>query len=93
LRVSTPTFNHNKVAALLILMNLIIDSAVNDDQYWTSVSALVTAKMTGQERVWMLNYITYRQTTLNKWESSNGGVIYFEKQSNDGETGNVENLY
>lgn len=94
LRVSTPTFNHNKVSALLILMCLIIDSAINDDQYWINVGELVNSKMTGTEKTWMVNYLHERQTVLNKWNSnSEGGVKYYETMKTDGETGNEEDLY
>jgi hypothetical protein len=90
LRVSTPTYNHNKVSALLIIMSLIIDSAVNDGQYWTDIVGLVAAKMTRPEKTWMLNYITCRQEVLNKWIPNGGDIKYYENIKNDGETGNNE---
>jgi hypothetical protein len=93
LRVSTPTFNHNKVSALLILMSLIIDSALSGEKLFDNVINLVNAKMSGPERVWMIGYINHRQTVLNQWAPNKDGIKYYETMKNDNETGNGEELY
>lgn len=87
LRISTPTFNHNKVTALLFIICMIIDAAIEDNKYYTDVSKLIEERMTGEELVWMSKYIEHRRTVLSSWESTEKGVRYYETIKNDAETG------
>jgi len=88
LRISTPTFNHNKVVALLLLVCLIVDEAINN-KFYSTVEELINATMDGNEKDWMINYIKFRQDNLSLFKKDeNGNVKYFETMKNDNETGN-----
>lgn len=95
LRVSTSTFNHSKVVALLIVFSLIIDSALQPNtEYYKDILKLVEATMpSGDKKTWILNYIAYRKKVLSAYTIGDGGVKYFEEMSNDNLTGNANELY
>jgi len=92
LRISTPTFNHNKIIALLIIMCMIIDSAVNNDKYYTEVEQLIAENSIGEFTDWLLRYVDFRKSTLSKVSIAEGSIKYFENMSNDEKTGNRREL-
>ena len=92
LRISTPTFNHNKIVALLIIMCMIIDSAVNNDKYYTEVEQLIAENSIGEVANWLLVYVDFRKSTLSKATITDKGIKYFENMSNDEKTGNRREL-
>jgi hypothetical protein len=91
LRVSTPTFNHNKVIALLMLLCEIINCAINGI-YYSDVAKLIKERFTGEEQKWMSRYVKHRMAVLSQWNGERNGVKYFENMSNDGDTGTEEEL-
>ena len=91
IRVSTPTFNHSKVAALVLISTLMIKEALNGFTY-TTVESLLEASLKrigGNDRniqalhKWLAEYVTLRKKTLNKFTISDGNVLYEETFDND----------
>jgi hypothetical protein len=96
LRISTPTFNHNKVIALLIIMCLIIESALaspNCGKYYKDIASLVCETVDEEwMKKWLLNYISYRQNTLNGYVLIGNSVSYEECMMNDHLTNNKDEI-
>ena len=91
IRVSTPTFNHSKVAALVLISTLMIKEALNGFTY-TTVESLLEASLKrigGNDRniqalhKWLAEYVALRKKTLNKFTISDGNVLYEETFDND----------
>ena len=88
IRLSTPTFNHNKVVALIIISSLIIKSALIG-KYYQCVEELLKDHISEENDAskdilsWMLNYVSLRKSTLNSFSTNSGSVKYFETFSND----------
>lgn len=98
LRISTPTFNHNKVGALLILFNAIINDAIRGI-YHNTVESLIASISTDSSmqsvKSWLSHYCKYRVDVLSKFSLSpkDNTVTYHECISNDEKTGNAQELY
>jgi hypothetical protein len=92
LRISTPTFNHNKVTALLIIFATIINEALRGVNHTTVESVIDTIKNV-KIKSWLLNYCIHRKTVLNQYKIAENGVIYYENISNDESSGNESELY
>lgn len=92
LRISTPTFNHNKVGALLLIFNTIISEALAGRFHGSIESLLLTIK---DNRIssWLRNYVAHRKKTLCQFVINEKGVLYHENIKNDESTGNKEELF
>lgn len=87
LRISTPTFNSNKVAALLIIFSRILRESMKG-AYHTTIASVINTIENSEVKSWLTTYCNFRRKTLSKWTSDEkGGVQYYECFANDTETG------
>lgn len=96
LRISTPTYNHNKVAALLVIFAAIINEAIAGRFYNTIETLLACnafSEVPKSVKTWLSNYVKHRIGVLSAYTISGNAVKYFEDHKNDNTTGNEEELY
>jgi hypothetical protein len=94
LRISTPTYNHNKISALLLLFAEIINESING-RFYTDVFKLIKERFAGDIQEWMEQYFQFREKELSQWttDKNNGAVKYYETMKNDKEIGCKRALY
>lgn len=92
LRISTPTFNHNKVTALLLLFSLILREAISG-RFYKRVSEIVAMIPDPKINKWVKTYVDYRRETLSGFTMRDNNVEYYENFSRDEQTGNSTELY
>lgn len=91
LRISTPTYNHNKVVALLVIFATIIKEALKE-KYYMDVNDLINTIEDKNVVKWLSRYCEYRKSNLTGFKEENGNIFYDENIYNDELTGNTGEL-